>query len=237
MAPKRRSLLEASFDAEEGAKKQPKRASKPPPLVAMVTKAIADNCKGMSAQEIDSVLVNGCTLRQQVHKDKAKNLEQPGIVTMGRRYYHGLRESYATADNPRTCLQVTDANETINDTLFKAMLSTKKNPVNRGPFLNWLQIAEKPNQAELIGVLRWCMDLQPSVSGEQARGVLETMRFVKRLELTKHYPNEIKLMTDKFNQGLLQAIRSNRMVMGLGCGLLLGLRLFVSLGLRLPGMH
>ena len=146
----------------------------------------------------------------------------------------GFARATPTADNPRTRLQVTDANETINDTLFKAMLSTKKNPVNS---LNWLQIAEKPNQAELIGVLRWCMVLQPSVSGEQARGVLETMRFVKRLELTKHYPNEIKLMTDKFNQGLLQAIRSNRMVMGLGCGLLLGLRFCVSLGLRLPGMH
>jgi len=237
MAPKRRSLLEASFDAEEGAKKVPKRPTKPPSLVSMVSKAISDNCKGMSAQEIDSVLVNGCTLRQQVYKDKAKNLESPGIVTMGRRYYSSLREAYATAENPRTRLQVTDPNETISDTVFQAMLSTKKNPVNRGPMMNLLQIGEKPNQAELIGILRWCMDLQPSVSGEQARGVLETMRFIKRLELTKHYPNEIALMTDKFNQGLLQAVRSNRMVMGLRCGLLLGLFLFVSLGLRLPGMH
>lgn len=204
MAPKRKSLLESSFDAESA---RPAKRATPsrPSLAAMVTKAIADNCKGMSAQEIDSVTVNGLTLRQQVQKDKARNLETPGSITMGRRYYQALREAYATTENPRSLLQVANSHEVVNDTLFKAMLSCKRNPVNRGPMLNYLQIAEKPNQAELIGILRWCFDLQPSASAEQARGVLETMRFVKRLQLDAHYPNEVNLMKEKFNQGLLQA--------------------------------
>ena len=90
--------------------------------------------------------------------------------------------------------------------------------------MNYLQIAEMPNQAELTGILRWCYDLQPSVSAEQARGVLETMRFVKRLNIINYYPEEVKLMTIKFNQGLLQAAsaeKHNHQV-GLSCGLVFG---------------
>ena len=206
MAPKRKSLLEASFEEQEPQQKVKRVMKSKPSMPQMVAKAIADNCKGMSAQEIDSVLVNGLTMRQQITKDKTTNLETPHAVTMGRRYYQALREDYSTSDNPRTRLVVKNPEEVVSDTLFQAMLSTKKNPVNRGPLLNYLQIAEVPNQAELIGILRWCYDLNPSVSAEQCRGVLETMQYVKRLELMNIFPEEVKLMCGKFNAGMVQAL-------------------------------
>ena len=83
MAP-RRSLLEAAFDGES-ASKRPHRGQ-PLTVAQQVTKALQDNFKNFSEQEIDGTIVNGSSLRARLTKDKAKNVASPGSVTMGRLY-------------------------------------------------------------------------------------------------------------------------------------------------------
>ena len=97
MAP-RRSLLEAAFDGES-ASKRPHRGQ-PLTVAQQVTKALQDNFKNFSEQEIDGTIVNGSSLRARLTKDKARNVASPGSVTMGRLYYNALKLEFASAESP-----------------------------------------------------------------------------------------------------------------------------------------
>eukprot|EP00969_Alexandrium_andersonii_P088978 3927175-Alexandrium_andersonii.AAC.1 len=60
------------------------------------------------------------------------------------------------------------------------MVASKKHPINRGPMISLLGTMTNPNLSEAVGVLKWCLELNPSVSNDQLRGCLETIRFVSR---------------------------------------------------------
>ena len=59
--------------------------------------------------------------------------------------------------------------------------------------------------AEAIGIMKWCLELNPVSSTEQLRGVLEVMKWVSRLKLKDIYTEQLKHLDDKFNEALVQA--------------------------------
>ena len=70
------------------------------PLAQQVTKALQDNSKSFSEQEIDGTIVNGTSLRARLTRDKAQNVFSPGSLTMGRLYYNALKMEFASAYSP-----------------------------------------------------------------------------------------------------------------------------------------
>ena len=203
MAP-RRSLLEAAFDGES-ASKRPHRGQ-PLTVAQQVTKALQDNFKNFSEQEIDGTIVNGSSLRARLTKDKARNVASPGSVTMGRLYYNALKLEFASAESPTKRLQIKDPNLVVAPEVFQAMLASKKVPPQRQPMLQLLQnMTKKPNQSEVVGILRWMVQLTPSLSSEQYQGVIQTMRWVTRLDLDKNFKDEVNMCKGCFEEGLLLA--------------------------------
>ena len=56
-----------------------------------------------------------------------------------------------------------------------------------------------------MGILRWMVQLTPSLSSEQYQGVIQTMRWVTRLDLDKDFKDEVNMCKDCFEEGLLLA--------------------------------
>ena len=158
-------------------------------------------------KEIDSTIFEGHSLRARLTKDKGINQHTPGCIVMGRVYYNHLRVGYQSTTHPNKQLVVTNPDAEVRHELFQAMLASKKVPAQRQPMLQLLQNMTKiPNQSEVVGILRWCVDLRPTASSEQYQGVIQTMRWWVRLGLDKLFPAETKVCLAAFEQGLLQAI-------------------------------
>eukprot|EP00969_Alexandrium_andersonii_P268841 11881946-Alexandrium_andersonii.AAC.1 len=128
---------------------------------------------------------------------------------MGSRYYRELRAKYSSAANPVNALKVTDAS-TPSKEVFNHMLSCKRHPVNRAPLIAYLGTAAQPNMSELVGILRWCLELNPTVSQDQLRGCVEVVRWCTRLDLKTKWPEQIALCSKKFNDALVQALSSSK---------------------------
>ena len=126
-------MLEAAFDGES-ASKRPNRGQ-PLTVAQQVTKALQDNLKNFSEQEIDGTIVNGSSLRARLTKDKARNVASPGSVTMGRLYYNALKLEFASAESPTKRLQIKDPTLVVAPEVFQAMLASKKVPPQRQPML------------------------------------------------------------------------------------------------------
>jgi hypothetical protein len=210
----KRSLLEASASAEPRPKPRVRKTN----LVNdMVQKALRDNFKDFSQGEIDSNLVNGMTLRQRLVADKEANIANKGAVVTGRRYYEALRQAYSNQASPEKMLSAGENGGSVSDTLWQAMVATKKTPVNRAPMMHFLENStQEPNKSELVGVLRFCLQCQATISTEQQRCIILTMRYVHRLGLAKKYPDEMEIMKPKFNDGLLRATRETLSIIWLG---------------------
>ena len=205
MPPGKRSLLEAAFPTEAPSKQARLRRSNN--VAATVARAIRDNFKEFKEQEVDSTLVDGLSLRARLTKDKSENQQKPGSIVMGRTYYNHLRLLYQSVQHPSKQLQVQNPDAEIRQELFQAMLAAKKVPAQRQQMLQLLQnMTTRPNQSELIGILRWMVELKPSVSSEQYQGVLQCMRWITRMGLETTFPEEIKVCHAALEQGLLQAI-------------------------------
>jgi hypothetical protein len=206
MPPAKRSLLEASFGGPSSPK-PPSGKKRPLTVAAQVQRAILDNFKGFTEQEIDSTIYEGLSLRARLYKDKATNQQAPGTIVMGRAYYNQLRSSYQSLAHPAKQLQVKDPQAEVRQELFQAMLASKKVPAQRQPMLQLLQNMTKvPNQSEMVGILRWMVELRPTASSEQYQGVIQTMKWITRLGLDNTYPEEIKVCQAAFEQGLMQAM-------------------------------
>jgi len=125
---------------------------------------------------------------------------------MGSKYYAKIKDLYQTEDSPQKLLTVKDDKEEISPALLKAIVSSQAKQPNRQPMLGYLNTADKPNQKELVGILRWGLDLRPSSSAEQLRCCLDLMRYVARLKLAALFKDEMEIMRNHFDETLVQAL-------------------------------
>ena len=94
-AAKTPSSLMDKADDEELDQRRPKR-QRVRCLDAAVSKAIADNCKGMTVQETDLTLIDGKSMRDRIlDAKKAQKAGEP--ITIGKSFYSRLREEYGSA--------------------------------------------------------------------------------------------------------------------------------------------
>ena len=206
MAPKR-SLIEAVTDGKSASKQARVRAC--PSVASQVQKAIVDNFKGFTQQEIDEIICDGLSLRARLTKDKAENARNPGTIAMGRLYYKELSMRYASPEHPFKQLIIKAPDKDIQPELFQAMLASARRPPQRQPMIQLLQnMTKAPNQSEVVVILRWMVRLSPTVSSER-KGIIQTLRWVTRLDIHKTCQEEIAICKPHFEQGLLQALTPN----------------------------
>ena len=195
-------MLEAAFRDE---KVKAARVTKELSVTRAVQKCIVDKPRGFTDAEIDGAQHDNMTLRARLTRDKGiKKDSGVAPVVMGARYYKELRLLYSSSFNPMKQLPVTDGS-TPGKGVFAAMIAAMRFPCNRRPTINYIMTAGEPHMAEAIGILKWCLELNPISSIEQLREILEVMRRVSRCKLRDTYANQAKLLSDKFNEALTQA--------------------------------
>ena len=67
----------------------------------------------------------------------------------------------------------------------------------------WLQTAQQVNQKELVAIVRVGLDCRPSSSAQACSLMVELMRTSVRLGLAKAFPDELKVLTEVFDQALV----------------------------------
>ena len=146
--PGGRSLWEKTGDnAPDNAK--PKRQLKRKTTEEIVEKSLYDNFKTFTASEIDGVVVEGMTLRQRLHHDKAAQKTDPKGIITGQRYYAMLKDQYASTEHATKRLVVKDQTLSVAPALMKAMvLLQNKSQNNRGAIVGWMSTATTVNQKE-----------------------------------------------------------------------------------------
>ena len=177
---------------------------KDPNLASQVRKSLTDNFKALSPEEIDCTLRDGLTLRQRLQKDKEFNLQKAGSIHFGKHYYEELRQLYSDRTRPEKQLKPKPGLE-IQEELMEAATAAMKHPPNRALLVHLLKSLPEVNQAEVVGIFRWLLQLHPAASMNQMESCKAVLDFVVRLDLKSAFPEEVNCMRPKFDEILLQA--------------------------------
>ena len=148
----------------------------------LARKAIYDNCKSMTSQEVDGILVGGITLRQQIIKDKETNIASPGTVVMGKRYWGDLKRIYAAQDRIHKQLN-TPEGANVTDSFFKALSAAVRHPPNRSLMVQFAAASTTLNAADSIGIMKWILTLNPVASRDQMGACLGMMKCLSRCKV------------------------------------------------------
>ena len=131
--------------------------------------ALKDNFPGFSSEQLYTRRIDGKTFYDHVLAGKVLNTEKKGCFKMGCLFYGDLRRKYKDGDDPEVLMAEVKVDETeiVRPRLFKAMVAAMKTIPNRSALVEFLDVEEKPNHHELVGVLKWCLQQHASVSPEQ----------------------------------------------------------------------
>eukprot|EP00969_Alexandrium_andersonii_P315049 13918160-Alexandrium_andersonii.AAC.1 len=153
-------MVDASSPQPSGAGKRPlgedfneqqsKRRLRRQTSEAVVAKAIADNFRGWSEEDVDINVVNNETLRQRLRRDKRTQRES-GLV-MGAVYYKNLKTLYRPKSDPLSQLVAPNPPQPVSPQLMKAMVAVKRAHPDRTLMSSWLACSTKPNETEVVGV-------------------------------------------------------------------------------------
>ena len=158
-------------------------------------RALALNFPGWNAMTTDQKLVNGQTLRQRIIADKRlhKGAEN-GPTRLGANYWRGLREAYGDAGVSGDChLVVQNPRDQVRDSLVEAITgATTGNCVSRSkaPLKQWLLVESRPNQRELVGLMKATTASRPSTSPTAAALVVALATYIAKHKLHVEYPSE-----------------------------------------------
>ena len=122
-------------------------------------------------------------------QDKRKNAQKPGSVFFGKLYYTELRTLYSGSESVQQQL--------------KAARQALQHPPQRAPLVQLLARVPDLSQAEVVGVMRWCLQLNPASSPDQTHSANSVLAAVSRLGLAQTFPHEIQ-MRPKFDKILVQ---------------------------------
>ena len=200
------SALDDAWGKDASSRKKPQKGGGCRALDAqgLARKAIYDNCKSMTQQEVDGIVVGGTTLRQQIVKDKEANIASPGSVVMGKRYWDNLKRLYAAQDRTHKQLNAPEGTK-VTDCFFKALTAAVRHPPNRSLLVQFAAASTTLCVADSIGIMKWLLTLNPVASRDQMSACLEMMRCLARCKVAADLPREMALMRDKFDEILLQA--------------------------------
>eukprot|EP00971_Amphidinium_carterae_P154359 3060951-Amphidinium_carterae.3 len=206
--PPAKSLLKTTSEKNSTSKALRLPASKksPPSVHDQVRKAITQNFKGWSQAQLTSNYVGGLNLKETLKRDKEKHMKEGELFPMGREYYSSLKRRFAGKSDLKTQLVVTPGVSADPD-LVDAVGKSQSHPPNDSPLLYWLHSKKSINQAEYVGLCRYCLDLSPTVSARQLRLSKDILRCFGRTKIYVQDTASTTLMRQKFAEILTEADR------------------------------
>lgn len=206
MAPKPVGIVAGCVDraheAETGRKKVMRRLARQS-TDEVVQKAISDSLKDLSPEEIDGHRnLQGHTARELIAQRKRDHRRDPRTFPCGAKFYAEVRRAFKHPSAAALHLAARDDDGEVSRMLLDAMVTWKKTG-NRSPFAGCLRLIEQVTRADLIGVLRWALELKPTVSAEQLRCSLAAARFAARMDMATHWPHELAAIADWLDELLL----------------------------------
>ena len=93
----------------------------------------------------------------------------------------------------------------MNEQLKNAMIGCLAHTPNRALMIAFLSVGEKPNQRELVALLRMFVKIRPAANHDQLQLALELMRYVARHGLKTEFPDEVGAVAGQFDYTLCQA--------------------------------
>ena len=192
-------LIEAAH--KDDLKKTKVRPLKKRNTEEQVNRALKDNFKEFSSAEIDSVEIDGLTLRQRLAQDKRLARNHPEM-NLGCNYYKMLKDKYRSSDSVMKQLEVQNHTEIIDQQLRKALIALNSGNANKSLLMDFMGSCEKMNQKEVVGLFRGAQNLKPSMSQKHCSVLVELMRMLQRLKLITTYATETNLMLPLFDETL-----------------------------------
>jgi hypothetical protein len=166
-----------------------------------VNRCLKDNFKDFSSQEIDSIEIDGLTLRQRLARDKRESRKNKEMH-MGSNYYRMLKDKYRSSDSVVKKLEVENQHELLSPELRTALVALKNANCNKSPLLEFMSRVETLNQREVIGLFRGTLDLKPNISQKHTQVLIDLMRMILRLNVDTKFEKETKLMLPLFDETL-----------------------------------
>ena len=214
VAQRKRTALEAEFEKSDAAAvKKLQRGRKQDELEQAVAQAIRDNLRTMSSEELDGIVYQGLTCRERLRRDKQLWLaEDRKGLKMGGCYYTWLRSKYTSASNPRS--QLVLAWEEVPPRLRSALAEAGAHIPKRAPLLAYVKGLTRACRGDVIALLRFLCGVNPATSLQHLQTCMTILTELQRLDVYKVYGEEMVIMRPKFDEILLQAGSSSRVVKG-----------------------
>ena len=166
-----------------------------------VNRSLKDNFKEFSSAEIDSVEIDGMTLRQRLAHDKRLARKNPEM-NLGCNYYKMRKDKYRSSDSVMKQLEVKNQSEIIDQQLRRALIALNSGNANKSLLVEFMAACEGLNQKEIVGLYRGALNLKPSMSQKHGHVLIELMRMLLRLKLDTTYQTETRLMLPLFDETL-----------------------------------
>ena len=153
-----------------------------------------DSLKDLTAEELDANRdADGNTGRQVLLARKRLNRSDPKAFPMGKNFYCDFRLTFQNKNKPKDFLIKGDDDGSVSTPLLEAMVVFKKTG-NRAPFASSLQFLSQVSRADVLGILRWGLDLKPCQNNNHMRFALDVVRCVQRLEWEKRFAYEVMVV-------------------------------------------
>ena len=171
-------------------------------VAVRVRKAIFDNCKDLSPDEIDVVRVNGVTLREQLTIDKQRDTDGEK-VTFGKRYYAVLKSKYLSPGRLEQLL-TPKPELPVSSAIFTGVAKALKHPPNRQYIAGALALCTTLGESDCRAVFLLLLKLNPAGSPLQRESAMVILQHLNRLEVFSNFPTETGLMKQRIDEILLQ---------------------------------
>ena len=196
--------LQRGWEAEAASVKKgrgPRQSS----VALLADKSIQDNCKTLTPEEIDHIFIGGMSLRQRVRKDKQlKEDKDPAAPKIGKLYWRNLRNKYMHPERIQRQMEP-DNSLPLDPKLVAALGACMRGHANRSVLQSYMSQVEYLNQRELVLLLRFLCEVEPSSSGDQLQTCVAVMEGLDRMGCRATYPTEMAVMRPKFDQIATQA--------------------------------
>ena len=167
--------------------------------------AIRDSLWMLSPVELDQILVNGVSCRQQLTIDKRKDREVKGSVVFGSTYYKTLRSRYSTSESLEVKLRLSKDNPVTAAfrVVFEGMLS---HPPKRAQVRSWLVTLDEGmmTEADCQGLFLLLSMQSPHLSTDVFDLCVNILEHAARLRLPNHFPVIWDHIKPKVDEILLQ---------------------------------
>ena len=204
MNGEKKSLLCGAWQEDAWERKGPRRTADVS-IETQVRNSIRDALYMLSPMELDQVLVNGVSCRQQLTMDKRKAAQEKGSIKFGKLYFTALRAKYQTRGGRGGALRLSKDRPTTAQfrAVFEGMLA---HPPRRADVKSWLLSQDpgtvsEPDCRGLYNLLSW---QQPHLSTDTFEFCMDIVEHVARLGLRDRFPGLWPHITKKVDEILLQ---------------------------------